>query len=112
MMRSMRAYGLNILLGGVLLLFSETLIAKRVALLMGVQNYAAPMQQLQGSRNDVLALRDVLISRWGFRQADIVVLLDSEASHAGMKAALDDLVTRTEEGDFVFLYFAGHGTSV
>ena len=85
--------------------------AKNIALLMGVSDYGNPRSNLEGPVNDVNAMRDVLIERWGFARADVQTLIDAQASKPGIMQALRDLMTRSKPGDEVFIYFSGHGTS-
>lgn len=94
--------------------------AERYAALVGVSNYAAfpadsPMQ-LQGPRNDVPMIRSLLEQR-GFQADHIRVLADQVAggqvpTRAAILDTLDHLVKLAKRGDFVFLYFAGHGSRV
>lgn len=85
---------------------------RRVALLVGVGSYAdAVVPALEGPAHDVAAVQAALEAHWGFRAADIEVLMDAAATRAGILAALDRLQARTAAGDEVFVYFSGHGTS-
>lgn len=86
---------------------------RRVALLVGVSQYAAlPLvPRLDGPAHDVAALRDVLVRRWGFRGEDIVTLTDAQATRARVLAEIDALARRSGAGDEVLVYFSGHGTS-
>ncbi len=91
--------------------FAQT-APKRVALLVGVSDYADPnMPDLEGPVNDVAALRDVLVRRWGFRPQDIKTLVDGEATRANIVKELNALSSRSAVNDEVLVYFSGHGTS-
>jgi len=84
----------------------------RHALLVGVGRYSyLPKATLEGPPFDVTALQQVLTRRWGFAPGNVSVLLDEKATKPAILAAIDDLATRTRPGDFVFIYFSGHGTS-
>lgn len=84
----------------------------RHALLIGVGRYSyLPKASLEGPPFDVQALQAVLSQRWGFDPRNITVLLDEKATKPAILAAIDDLAARTSPGDFVFIYFSGHGTS-
>jgi len=95
--------------------------AKR-ALLIGINDYSAakPLRNLDGPRNDVDALRETLIERYGFEEEDIVTLSDSEATREAILGRLDSLSPPTpgsEAGSgagsgrsVVLFYFSGHGT--
>lgn len=86
---------------------------QRKALLVGVGAYPAlpASKQLQGPPNDVPALRDLLTSKWGFDSERVQTLVDRQATRTAILEALDGLVASAREGDVVFLYLSGHGTS-
>jgi len=97
--------------------FTITAQAKQMhALLVGVSEYPSLSKdlQLKGPRNDVLRVRDVLLQR-GFEQHNIKVLADG-VSEAGLPTRnkilveLDRLAKTATKDDFVFIYFAGHGS--
>jgi uncharacterized caspase-like protein len=87
--------------------------AKRVALLVAVGQYPGlpGSAQLEGPAFDAQAMRTVLIQRWGFQDTDVQLLLDAQATKAGILSALGRLRERTSPGDEVVIYFSGHGTS-
>ena len=86
------------------------------ALLVGVSelvNQPAALW-LQAPRNDVVLMRDALQAQ-GFAASDITVLADGVPGAglpdaAGIHEALGRLLTQSRSGDFVLLYFSGHGT--
>ncbi|HYP84219.1 caspase family protein [Variovorax sp.] len=110
-----------LLLGAALLLAGgqiQAAHAARRALLVGVSELAhqSPSLWLQAPRNDVLLMRDAL-QRQGFAPGEIAVLADGIDGAAlpdsrGIHDALADLLARSGSGDFVLLYFSGHGTRV
>jgi hypothetical protein len=68
---------------------------------------------LRGTVNDVMAMKNVLITRFGFKDENITVLLDEEASRDNILAALQTvLIDETNPGDDVFFLYAGHGSQV
>ncbi|MFT5176596.1 MAG: hypothetical protein ACI8W7_004792, partial [Gammaproteobacteria bacterium] len=66
---------------------------------------------LEGPPNDVQALADTLISRYGFPANQTQIRLDGEATRSGIITALEELESRTSAGDTVLIYYSGHGTS-
>jgi hypothetical protein len=104
-----------------LLLFAAALIgvttahADNYALLIAVSGYPTlPTHQLEGPRNDVVLLRDVL-ERRGFRPDNIRILADGVAgaeqpTRARIIEALDTLAEKVRRDDFVFVSFSGHGS--
>jgi hypothetical protein len=90
--------------------------AAQRALLVGVSElaYQPASLWLQAPRNDVVLMRDAL-ERQGFARADITVLADGVAGAAlpdaqAIREALQRLLAQSRGGDFVVLYFSGHGT--
>jgi hypothetical protein len=85
---------------------------RRHALLVGVGRYShLPKATLEGPPFDVQGLQAVLSQRWGFDPGDITVLLDEKATRPAILAGIDGLAARSAPGDFIFIYFSGHGTS-
>lgn len=89
------------------------------ALLVGVNEYPTlPSHlQLRGPRNDVENIKQALISR-GFLKEDAPQLTQltgapgaaNAPTRASILAALAKLERSAKRGDFVFIYFAGHGS--
>ena len=87
------------------------------ALLVGVSGYPSlpEARRLRGPRNDVPLMRDAL-QRAGMPPEGIVLLADGVPGSAGLPtrgailAALAALAARAEPGDWVVVYFSGHGS--
>lgn len=118
----------HILLTALCVLAPASAIAEsRRALLIGINDYSASRiratgkagapgrewPDLRGPVNDVTALREVLVSAYGFRAEDIVTLTDQQATRAAILQILErHLVDTASKGDVVFYYYAGHGSRV
>lgn len=81
-------------------------------LLVGVNDYIDQrIRDLRGCEDDVEAMRELLIDRFGFKESQITMLL---SRHATREAILDafrrDLIGKTREGDRVVFCFSGHGS--
>ncbi|MDM8548560.1 caspase family protein [Desulfobacterales bacterium HSG2] len=83
----------------------------RYALLIGIGAYLDPGAELEGPRHDIVALDRLLKTRFGFASDNIRTVTDRQATKAGILNALRNLGRVTSPGDFIFLYFSGHGTS-
>src|SRR4051794_40113771 len=90
--------------------------AAQRALLVGVSELVNQPQTLwlQAPRNDVTLMRDALLKQ-GFAATDIALLADGVSGAAlpeaqAIHAALGRLLAQSKSGDFVLLYFSGHGT--
>jgi tetratricopeptide (TPR) repeat protein len=85
---------------------------RRRAVLIGVQSHQhLPAIRLQGPRNDLHLMRDVLEQRCGFRADDIQVLFDEDATHDRVLGELAALARSAQATDVILIYFTGHSTS-
>lgn len=84
------------------------------ALLIGIDNYEDPqIPDLSGARNDVCLFRDLLVSRYGFRDDDITILVDAAATREGILSAMDArLAAYAAPGTRLVLHYSGHGARV
>lgn len=89
---------------------------KRLAVLVGC-NYPNTPNELHGCINDVVAMRDVLVTRFGLDPSHIELLTDAHGSlimptGANIKRALHQMVDKAEPGDVLFFHYSGHGTRI
>jgi hypothetical protein len=84
---------------------------RRLALLIGVNEYDA-VPDLRGAVNDVELLRSVLVSKGGFAERDIEVVLDRAGTRRGIFEAIERLARRARPEDVVYLHYSGHGSQV
>lgn len=90
-------------------------MAKR-ALLVGC-NYPGTKVELHGCANDVKRMKNTLISRFGFDEEDILVLLDTDRSGmqptgANIRNCLAKMIAGVRPGDMMVFHYSGHGTQV
>ena len=88
---------------------------ERYALLVGVGEYPnlGDDLQLHGPPNDVALMQAYLTGVADFTDENVIRLTDRgprQPRRANILAALDELQGRLTAGDFVLLYFAGHGS--
>ena len=85
----------------------------RKALLVGINRYPDPGNELKGCVNDVRQMADTLQSRYGFPgDGNLRILTDA---HATTKAILDGLAWLTagaSPGDSLVFHYSGHGSQV
>ncbi|CAL5193227.1 unnamed protein product [Lathyrus oleraceus] len=91
---------------------------KRLAVLVGC-NYPNTPNELHGCINDVLAMKETLVKRFGFDHSNIELLTDEPKSSsstmptgANIKQALANMVDRAESGDVLYFHYSGHGTRI
>ena len=88
----------------------------RWALIVGVSDYInyedVEGGDLPGAERDARAMRDVLVARWGFPEENVRMLLNSEATRAGIREGITGWLTENvSPGDNVVFFFAGHGAT-
>ncbi len=81
------------------------------ALLIGINDYQA-LPKLRGAIHDVETLEAILKSRYGFRAEHIRVLIDGQATRAGILEAFERLDRESGPNDIVFIHYSGHGSQV
>ena len=94
-----------------LFLPSQSLIAERWALLIGINEYIYEgIPDLKGCENDVNLMYQVLTTKYGFTRDNIGVLLSGSATKANMVVAFREwLIEKPNPDDTVILYYSGHG---
>jgi hypothetical protein len=86
---------------------------RKLALLIGINQYNARDKwlPLNGCITDVDLQRELLIHRFGFNPADIVTLVDGQATAAAIAKAFEEhLIAQAKHGDVVVVHFSGHGS--
>ena len=81
------------------------------ALVIGIDLYRNPRNNLPGSVNDAHMVRHLLSKHLGFEPGQIRVLTDDQATRDGILAEIRDwLVAGTRPGARALLYYSGHGS--
>mmetsp|Transcript_11724 Transcript_11724/g.16432 ORF Transcript_11724/g.16432 Transcript_11724/m.16432 type:complete len:313 (+) Transcript_11724:187-1125(+) len=88
---------------------------RRRAVLVGI-NYIGQQGQLSGCHNDVHNIKDYLINVQGFKEQDMLILMDDGRSHEPTRdnilKSLKRVTEYSEPGDVVFFHYSGHGGQV
>ncbi len=93
------------------------------ALIIGINIYKPPTEiassstranwrNLGGCINDAEAIKDVIIAKYSFQQQNISTLYNQEASREKIISEIKKLISISEKGDVVFVFYAGHGSQV
>ena len=82
----------------------------RRALLIAIDAYAAPTRPLGGCVNDAKLVADVLKTHFAFD--DITIISNADATRKNVLQGLEHLLTSTQPGDNVVIYYAGHGSTI
>ena len=87
-------------------------VAKDRALLVGIDQYRDPaIPQLKGCADDAMRMKAFLKNRYGFQEADFLVLTNDNATSEAILSSFSTwLVAQTSPGDRVFFFYSGHGS--
>ena len=86
---------------------------RKLALLVGINDYPTNIGALKGCVNDVLLQKQLLTHRFGFNSQDILTLTDAQATRQGILTAFEEhLIKQAKPGDVVVFHFSGHGSRV
>jgi hypothetical protein len=79
------------------------------ALVIGIDVYPNPANNLNSCVNDTLAFRDVLSDAYGFSLDDITLLHNDDATLDNLRRELDKLFAQVNTGDEIVFYQSSHG---
>lgn len=89
---------------------------RKLALLVGVNKYLGGVSPLKGCLTDVEMQRQLLIHRYGFNPADILIVsdeADNKPTRANILRAFEEhLIKQAKPGDVAIFHFSGHGSRV
>jgi peptidoglycan/xylan/chitin deacetylase (PgdA/CDA1 family) len=83
------------------------------AVVVGIDDYPK-WPKLHYAVNDAKGVKDLLTSKFGFKQDHVFTLLNGEATRARILSVLGDTLAnpkRVQREDRVFVFFAGHGAT-
>ena len=105
-----------------LILGQDSLAETRRALIIGINDYSSggtgdggrgKWTDLGGSLNDAEGLREILVSKYGFKRENITTLVNKEATRKNILTAYNRvLVAPVQKDDVCLFYYAGHGSQV
>src|SRR3970040_2935454 len=83
------------------------------ALLVGINRYPDPRNELKGGVNDVRQVAGMLKERYGFPgDADMRLLTDARATTKAILDGLAWLTAGASPGDSLVFHYSGHGSTV
>jgi hypothetical protein len=103
--------------------FSNYIIAQpKHALLIGINKYYQKDKfnniiidsenSLHGCINDVMSIKELITSRFGFEAKNIVELYDSLATQKNILNQIDTLLAQSDSNSIAFIYYSGHGMTL
>jgi len=85
---------------------------RKKALLVGINNYMEPGNDLLGCVNDTETMYSLLINQFKFDPANIRILVDERATKKGILERLEWLLDKYKIGDELVFHYSGHGSQV
>jgi hypothetical protein len=86
---------------------------RKLALLVGINDYPTALGGLQGCLTDVEMQRELLVHRFGFNPNDIKILTNVQATREGILTTFEEhLIKQAKSGDVVVFHYSGHGSRV
>jgi hypothetical protein len=82
------------------------------ALLVGINRFIRPDWRLRGCLNDTIAMQGLLTTYFAFKEKDIRVLHDGDATAQGIREGLAWLLSDYTGQDVRVFHFSSHGTQV
>ena len=102
----------RVILLACLLISLSAISQRKIALIVAIGQYPANSGWGNlSSLNDIKYIKAGLLKH-GFSESEINVLLDQQATRAGILNALDELYRRAELNDVVVFHFSGHGQQI
>lgn len=86
--------------------------AVRRALLVGINQYQDPRNNLKGCVNDVLMMGKLITENFGFSHENVRLLIDDRATTANIRQRLRWLVDDAGPGSVLLFHYSGHGSQV
>lgn len=90
---------------------------RKLALLIGINNYPSGINRLSGCLTDVEMQYELLRYRYGFKHEDILILTDEtkdrQPNRQNILTAFEEhLIKQAKPGDVVVFHYSGHGSLV
>ena len=88
--------------------FIKDIYSESWALIIGINKYQH-VDQLNYAVNDAIAVKEMLLNKYGFKEANIKLITDEEATKDNILKGFSDILTQAKEKDRVVVFYAGHG---
>jgi hypothetical protein len=88
--------------------FIKEIYSQSWALVIGINAYQN-VEPLNYAVNDAVAVKEMLVEKYGFKETNIRLILDEEATKDNILAGFSDILAKAREKDRVVVFYAGHG---
>jgi len=107
-----RIVGKSLMFALILLIGAAATEAKgrKYGLLVGINEYPAPISTLSGCVNDAIKMQAAMITGYGFKKADTSVLTDAQATRQNIINKIKMYEKLAGAGDLFVFHYSGHGT--
>ena len=78
------------------------------ALIIGINKYQN-VDPLTYAVDDAVAVKEMLVDKYGFKEGNIKLITDEEATKDNILKGFSDILTQAKEKDRVIVFYAGHG---
>ncbi|MBD3351224.1 MAG: hypothetical protein GF364_07035, partial [Candidatus Lokiarchaeota archaeon] len=89
----------------------ELTISEMYAVLAGISDYPGTINDLSYCDDDVVDMRNFIISEYGIPEENIITLLDSEATESAIENAITTQSAKMDSDDYLFFQYSGHGSA-
>jgi hypothetical protein len=94
------------------LVFSLNAMAEKYSLIIAIGDYQPKTGWSKiSSANDVPLIKGALLKQ-DFKEENIFVLLNEQATRLGILKAIEDMQSRIKPGDIVVIHYSGHGQQI
>jgi hypothetical protein len=81
-------------------------------LAIGVSEYENNVLRLRYAADDAKQFATALSKSHGFLARNVTVIIDADATRSNILRALDDILKKATDDDYVYFYFAGHSANL
>ena len=78
------------------------------AVIIGINQYKH-MQDLNYAVNDAISIKEMLMSKYNYKEDHIKLILNKEATKENIIQGFHELLQKSKEKDRVLIFYAGHG---
>ena len=88
--------------------FINDIYSESWALIIGINKYQN-VDPLTYAVDDAVAVKEMLVDKYGFKEGNIKLITDEEATKDNILKGFSDILTQAKEKDRVIVFYAGHG---